>query len=136
VDRARYLPLFLEEATDHLAELGRALLALEKDPSAPAALELCFRMAHSIKGMAAAMSLDPITACAHALEDRLARARSAGGVDPVVELPLWFSALDRLERLLRSVRDTGECVAEPAGTEDDAAPAGLKKKLRRKPLAA
>ena len=135
MDRARYLPLFLEEATDHLAELGRALLVLEKDPAAAEALELCFRMAHSIKGMAASMSLDPITDCAHALEDRLGKAQRAGRVDPVVELPLWFSALDRLERLLRSVRDTGECAAEPA-VEDLAGPAGLKKKLQRTLLAA
>ena len=108
MDPARYQALFLEETVDHLAEMGRALLALEKDPASEEALETCFRMAHSIKGMAAAMRFAPIVECAHALEDRLESARAAGRVDTVSELPRWFAALGVLERLVSAVRDGAE----------------------------
>ncbi len=94
MDRARYQALFVEEATDHVAEMGRALLALEKDPGSADALEICFRMAHSIKGMAASMGYQPITERAHRLEDRLAAARTAGRVEGETELPAWFADMD------------------------------------------
>lgn len=134
MDPARYLTLFVEEATDHVAEMGRALLALEKEPASGEALETCFRMAHSIKGMAAAMGYGPIAVRAHALEDRLSAARRAGGVDPAAELPLWFVELDAIERMISIVRDTGECPAAPPPPLSHAEDAGLKKKLRRPPL--
>ena len=136
MDPARYQALFVEEAGDHLGELGRALLALEKDPTSSDALETCFRMAHSIKGMAAAMHFDPITAVAHRLEDRLDAARRAGRVDPEAALPKLFEGLDALERLVFAVRDTGACPEEPPVREAIAEPAGLKKKLCRRPIAA
>jgi two-component system, chemotaxis family, sensor kinase CheA len=53
VDLAKYRALFLEEASEHLAEMSRACLALEKDPANGEAIDLVFRTAHSIKGMAA-----------------------------------------------------------------------------------
>ena len=114
MDPARYLALFLDETSDHLGEMGRALLDLEKDPASAAALEVCFRMAHSIKGMAAAMHFEPIAERAHALEGRLSAARGAGCVDPLSELPQLLADLDVLEHLVRAVRDTGECPAERA----------------------
>ena len=106
MDPARYRALFVEEATEHLGEMRRALLELEKDPSASAALEVCFRMAHSIKGMAAAMRLPPITARAHALEEILERARGDGRVDPVEALPDLFSGVAEIERLVSAKDDT------------------------------
>lgn len=136
MDPARYQALFVEEASDHLGELGRALLDLEKDPASSVALETCFRMAHSIKGMSAAMHFDPITAVAHRLEDRLDGARKAGRVDPVGVLPKLFEGLNVLERLLFAVRDTGACPEEVPAPEPNAAGAGLKKKVRRTPIAA
>ncbi len=136
MDPARQLALFVEETTDHLAEFGRALLDLEKDAASAEALELCFRMAHSIKGMAASMHFTPITERAHALEGLLDAARAAGRVDPVSVLPELFSGLDSLERLVTVVRDTGQCPSGTALSPFQAGPAGLKKKLQRPPRAA
>ena len=82
MDLAKYRNLFLEEATEHLAEISRALLELEKDPSRGEALDLVFRMAHSIKGMAGSLDYASITELSHALEDRMDAYRSAGRVDP------------------------------------------------------
>jgi two-component system chemotaxis sensor kinase CheA len=115
VDLAKYRNLFLEEATEHLAEISRALLELEKDPSRGEALDLVFRMAHSIKGMAGSLDYGSITELSHALEDRMDAYRSTGRVDPTEGLPLLFRGLEALERMVSAVRETGE--APPADPE-------------------
>ena len=142
MDLAKYRNLFLEEATEHLAEISRALLELEKDPSRGEALDLVVRMAHSIKGMAGSLDYASITELAHALEDRMDGYRSAGRVDPTEGLPLLFRGLEGLERLVAAVRETGEAPAAdaallallrvaPSGARD---PAGsVPKKAPRRP---
>ena len=55
MDLAKYRTLFLEEAGEHLAEMSRALLVLEKDPASTESIDLVFRMAHSTKSMAASL---------------------------------------------------------------------------------
>jgi two-component system chemotaxis sensor kinase CheA len=104
----KYRNVFLEESTEHLAEMSRALLDLEKDPSRADAIDLLFRMAHSIKGMAASLDYASITELAHRLEDRMQEIRSAGRVDGSRDLPLLFRGLEALEAMISVVRDTGE----------------------------
>jgi two-component system, chemotaxis family, sensor kinase CheA len=108
VDLAKYRNLFLEEATEHLAEISRALLELEKDPGRSEAIDLVFRMAHSIKGMAGSLDYTTIAELAHALEDRMDACRAAGRVDAAVGLPLLFRGLEGLERMVEGVRQSGE----------------------------
>ncbi|MGI9591029.1 MAG: Hpt domain-containing protein, partial [Myxococcota bacterium] len=108
MDMAKYRQVFLEEATDHLAEMSRALLELEKDSAGADAIDVLFRMAHSIKGMAASLEYDSITEVAHRLEDRMQEIRSAGGVQGSESLALLFRGLERLERMVAVVRETGE----------------------------
>lgn len=108
MDLAKYRNLFLEEATEHLAEMSGALLSLEKDPADGEAIDLIFRMAHSIKGMAGSLGYDAITEVAHRLEDRMATVRSAGRADGAEGLALLFRGLEGLERMVEVVRSTGE----------------------------
>jgi two-component system chemotaxis sensor kinase CheA len=108
VDLAKYRNLFLEEATEHLAEMSRALLTLEKTPDDGEAIDLVFRMAHSIKGMAGSLGYDSITEISHKLEDRMDAYRSAGRIDAVEGIAILFRGLDGLERMVKVVRDTGE----------------------------
>lgn len=112
MDLAKYRALFLEEATDHLGEISRALLALEKDPASREAIDLVFRMAHSIKSMAASLGYDGISALSHKLEDRMDRVRAAGRVAPGEETALLFRGLQALERMVAAVGQTG--TAPPA----------------------
>ncbi len=98
MDLARYRALFLEEAHDHLAQMSDALLHLEKEPGARESIDLVFRMAHSVKSMAASLDYDAITTLAHAIEDRMERVRAAGRVAPGLELSLLFRGLEGLER--------------------------------------
>jgi two-component system chemotaxis sensor kinase CheA len=104
----KYRALFLEEATEHLAEMSRALLVLEKDSEAGDAIETLFRMAHSIKSMAASLDYTSIAELSHRLEDRMEAVRRAGRVDGTEDLPLLFRGLETLERMVSAVRDSGE----------------------------
>jgi two-component system chemotaxis sensor kinase CheA len=110
VDLAKYRNLFLEEATEHLAEMARALLELEKDPARAESIDLVFRMAHSIKGMAATLGYDGITDLAHRLEDHMDGWRAAGRVASE-GLGLLFRGLEGLERMVEAVRETGDAPA-------------------------
>ena len=107
MDLAKYRAIFVEEATEHLAEISRALLELEKDPERAEAIDLVFRMAHSIKGMAASLDYGPVSELAHALEDRMQDGRSARRVGGE-ELGPRFRGLEGLEAMLAAVRDGRE----------------------------
>ncbi len=108
MDMTKYRAVFLEEATEHLSEMSGALLELEKEPSSSDAIDLAFRMAHSIKGMAASLEYDSITEVAHRLEDCLQEIRSAGRVEGSEVLMLLFKGLEELEAMVATVRETGE----------------------------
>ncbi len=119
MDLEKYRRLFLEEAAEHLGELGRALAVLEKDPASTEAIDAAFRMAHSIKGMAATLSYDGIAALAHRLEDRMQRVRRAGRAEPAGDLPLLFRGFDALEALVSAVREGDPAAhADPALLEE------------------
>ena len=106
MDVAKYRNVFLEEATENLGEMSRALLDLEKDPASGESIDLLFRMAHSIKGMAASLEYQSVSELAHGLEDHMQRCRSAGRVD-TEEMGLLFRGLEGLEKMVAVVRDTG-----------------------------
>jgi two-component system chemotaxis sensor kinase CheA len=130
---AKYRVVFLEEASEHLEEMSRALLDLEREPARGEAIDLVFRMAHSIKGMAASLGYDPITELAHRLEDRMQTVRAAGRVESD-DLALLFKGLEGLEAMLAAVRDTGHAPPlDPGRAHALAAPTGLQKKKVLRP---
>ena len=112
MDLAKYRTLFLEEATEHLAEIGRALFVLEKDPGASEALEQVFRMTHSMKGMGASLGYEAVSGLSHLLEDQLGAYRERGGIDDVEALPLLFRGLASLEQMVEAVRVGDESPVE------------------------
>lgn len=61
--------LFKAEAETHARTLSDGLLALEAKPDELAHIDSLMRAAHSIKGAARIMQLDPLVELAHALED-------------------------------------------------------------------
>jgi len=136
LDVAKYRAIFLEEASEHLEEMSRGLLELERDPARAEAIDLVFRMAHSIKGMAASLAYDAIAEVAHRLEDRMQEARSAGRVDEA-RLARLFKGLEGLEAMVGAVRDGGtgpaldpDLLAALAAPEAPGAPPPPKKALR------
>jgi two-component system chemotaxis sensor kinase CheA len=112
LDLTKYRSVFIEEATEHLSEMSSALLELEKEITNAAAIDLIFRMAHGIKGMAASLEYASITEVSHRLEDRMATIRDAGAASPGDEMALLIRGLETLEAMVGVVRTTGE--APPA----------------------
>ena len=131
---SRYRDVFLEEAAEHLGEMSRAMLALEKDPAHAESVDVLFRMAHSIKGMAASLEYDAITQVAHRLEDRMQLVRDAGGPLDAEAMGLLFRGLEVLEAMVAHVRETGAAPAEapsleaPTGAASDPAAEDAQKK--------
>lgn len=112
LDMAKYHKLFLEESTDHLGEISTALLELEKDTASVESIDVIFRMAHSIKSMAASLGFDSVTEVSHRLEDRMQEVRARGRLASDEELSLLFKGLEGLEQMVALIRETGE--APPA----------------------
>ena len=108
MDMAKYRVIFIEESVEHLGEMSSAMLELEKSFANAEAVDLIFRMAHSIKGMAASLAYDSIAEVAHALEDRMQEIRSVGSVADPDELALLFRGMERLEAMVAAIRETGE----------------------------
>ena len=104
LDMSRYLGLFVAEASEHLEALGRDLVALEGTPSGET-VDSLFRHAHSVKGMAASMGLEPIAQLAHRVEDLVDIARRVPGTLARDRVDLLLSATDTM---LALVRGTGE----------------------------
>ena len=107
MNMAKYRAVFIEESAEHLAEISRALLDLEKEPAQIDAIDQIFRMAHSIKGMAASLDYDQVAIAAHRLEDRMQGIREVGRIAPGNELAKLFADLEGLESLVGAIRDTG-----------------------------
>lgn len=106
MDMARYRAVFLEEAADQLAELARGLLALEKDAADAESIDLVFRMAHSIKGMAGSLEYASVAESAHELENHMQEIRRRGRAE-AGELATVFAGLEELESLVAGVRSSG-----------------------------
>jgi two-component system chemotaxis sensor kinase CheA len=129
LDMAKYRALFLEEGSEHLSEMSTALLELEKDAGSVDAIDVIFRMAHSIKSMAASLGYDSISEVSHRLEDRMQTIRSGAGKADSEELRILFLGLEALEQMVAVVRSAGEVppltpelVAALTRRADDAAP--------------
>ncbi|MDG2052075.1 MAG: Hpt domain-containing protein [Myxococcota bacterium] len=111
LDRAKYERLFLEETSEYLAEMSQSLLSLEKDDAFVESVDTIFRLAHSIKSMAASVGQDDIAIFAHGLEDRMQAIRTRGSLSDSGELSLLFRALSQLEEMIRSVHTVGATVS-------------------------
>ena len=96
MDLAKYRAIFIEESAEHFAEMSAALLELEKDPASAESIDVLFRMAHSIKGMAASLDYESVAALAHAFEDCMEPLRDGGPVEPRI-LALCAEAIAALE---------------------------------------
>ncbi|MCP4003517.1 MAG: hypothetical protein GY725_04925 [bacterium] len=111
----KYRTLFVDEATEHLGEMGRAAALLGQgapDTDADGAIDTLFRMAHSIKGMAASMEFSDIAELSHSLEDRMEPFRSGAALDSE-ELQLISEVIAALEAMMGGVEEGISPDADP-----------------------
>lgn len=102
-DMSRYKDMFVSEATEYLQSLNQSLLSLEKSPGNLELLNEIFRLAHTLKGMAATMGYQKITSLAHQMEDVLDCLRKQEIKVTSKIIDTLFKALDVLEPLLQEV---------------------------------
>lgn len=98
----KYRELFVDEAREHIQNLNKVLLKLEKDPDKPEHIDSLFRSAHTIKGMAKTMGYNQVSKLSEAIEDILGKIRS-GTIKISTDLvnPL-FKSFDILDDLVKN----------------------------------
>lgn len=136
------LELFRAEMDTHLPVLSRGLLALDKGQVSAQEIDAMMRAAHSIKGAARIVGIEPAVRVSHIMEDCFTAARESritltcGSVDVLLE------GLDALQRIcdprdgqlltepslqvilakIASVRDGSPAVASPKPAAESASP--------------
>jgi len=100
-DAARELfPEFLQESLDGLAQAESALLELEADASATEPLNVAFRAFHTIKGSAAFIGLDALSALAHDVESLLSVIRDGDAIFGEEHADILLGSADVIRELL------------------------------------
>ncbi|RJQ55149.1 MAG: chemotaxis protein CheA [Actinobacteria bacterium] len=94
---SQYREVFLEEARELLQSLTDSLLLLEKESTDLAPVEECFRVAHSLKGMAATMNYEDIASLTHRMENFLDRVRKRERVASSDDIDLLLKCCDSLQ---------------------------------------
>ena len=93
----------LDECTENLDQLERALLLLENDPRSTRALDNAFRAIHTIKGSSALFGLSRIEAVAHLGESVLSGLRDATLSFTTERASALLAMADLLRQILRQV---------------------------------
>jgi two-component system chemotaxis sensor kinase CheA len=103
MDTSQYLSMFLEESSDNLQTLNECLLALESEPGDVEKLNEIFRVAHTIKGMAATMGYSKMAELTHKMEDVLSNFREGKVKVTHKVVTVLFKCLDTLESMVDSI---------------------------------
>lgn len=105
MDTSQYMSMFLEESIDNLQTLNESLLELEQEPEDVNKLNEIFRVAHTIKGMAATMGFNTMAELTHKMEDVLSKFRE--GELKVTEkvVTVLFLCLDTLELMVKNLSE-------------------------------
>ncbi|MCU0306401.1 MAG: chemotaxis protein CheA [Thermoleophilia bacterium] len=105
MDLSEYLSLFLDESRENLQTLNASLLDLERDPQDPEALQVIFRVAHSLKGMSATMGFDRMAKLTHRMEEVLSALRDGEAPVTTDTVDTLFACLDLLEAMVNDIAD-------------------------------
>jgi len=95
------LDLFRQETEAQTAILNEGLLGLEQDPGNTERLAAMMRAAHSLKGAARIVNLDPAVKVAHALEDCFVAAQKGEIVIQPEAVDGLLSGVDMLTKIAR-----------------------------------
>lgn len=97
-------PEFLQESLEDLAQAESALLELETDTSATDPVNVAFRAFHTIKGSAAFLGLDALSALAHDVESLLTVLRDGDAAFGEAQADILLGAADVIRELLELAR--------------------------------
>ncbi|CAB1241521.1 chemotaxis protein CheW [Clostridium sp. MT-14] len=105
MDTSQYMAMFLEEAMDNLQTLNDSLLQLEQEPDNIDKVNEIFRVAHTIKGMAATMGFNEVAELTHKMEDVLSEFRDGQLKVTQDVVTVLFKCLDTLEQMIKNIED-------------------------------
>lgn len=105
MDTSQYMSMFLEESMDNLQTLNESLLELEQEPNDVDKLNEIFRVAHTIKGMAATMGFNEMAELTHKMEDVLSEFRDGELNVTQQVVTVLFKCLDTLEQMVDNISD-------------------------------
>lgn len=105
MDTSQYMSMFLEESMDNLQTLNDSLLQLEQEPDDIDKLNEIFRVAHTIKGMAATMGFNQMAELTHKMEDVLSEFRDGQLKVTQKVVTVLFKCLDTLEQMVNNISD-------------------------------
>lgn len=108
MDTSQYMSMFLEESLENLQTLNESLLDLEQNPDDIDKVNEIFRVAHTIKGMAATMGFTELAELTHKMEDVLAEFRSGELKVTQKVVTVLFDCLDTLEKMVDNVQEGSE----------------------------
>lgn len=103
LDKSQYLQQFVEETREYLENLNQVLLQWERQPEAKDMVQEVFRIAHTIKGMAATMELEEITILSHHLENLLDQVRQGKIKAEGSFFDLLLASVDALASLVQGL---------------------------------
>ena len=93
------MDLFRSEAEGQVATLSEGLINLEGNATAASAIEPLMRAAHSLKGAARIVGLDPAVRIAHALEDAFVAAQEGKYIILPTHVDVLLRAVDLLSQI-------------------------------------
>ncbi len=112
MDTSQYMTMFLEESMENLQTLNESLLELEKSPEDVDTLNKIFRVAHTIKGMAATMGFNDIADLTHSMEDVLSEFRDGKMKVTQNVVTVLFDCLDTLEKMINIIEEGSDSVID------------------------
>lgn len=115
MDMSQYLNMFLEESLENLEVLNSSLLELENKPDDKETINSIFRVAHTLKGMAASMGFSDMADLTHNMENILDKFKTDKLKVTSNVLTILFKCLDMLELMIDNVKQGND---EVVNTEE------------------
>lgn len=112
MDMNQYLNMFIDESNDHLQSLNEKMLELESSPADLGIVQVIFRSAHTLKGMAATMGFEDLAALTHQMENVLDLVRNEKLAMQEFIFDTLFKSLDALESMVQDITQGGEGKAD------------------------
>lgn len=97
------LDVFIQEAEEHLAAFGQALVALDRHPDSAEQIAEAKRIIHTLKGAAGALDYPVTAALCHSIEDLFGALDERSGAPSREMLTLFFDSAEALEALVRGI---------------------------------
>lgn len=108
MDMNQYLSMFIDESNDHLQSLNEKMLELESSPEDLSIVQVIFRSAHTLKGMAATMGFEDLASLTHKMENVLDLVRNEKLQMKESIFDVMFQSLDALESMVQDIMAGGE----------------------------